>query len=182
MTTRPAAHGGSTHRVEEFHDDVLRETIERMGPRLYRFAYAMLSNREVADDVVQECFIRYWRELQRNAESFMSPGWFYKVTARLCIDEARRQKRQGDALKEIWDHERLLPGTNAVTDEHDPREELWVRIQALNPKDRLAVVLVYYDELPLKEAAEIMGTTATFLKTKLARIRKKLAREEEPSS
>lgn len=182
MTTRPAAHAGFAHHVEGFHDDVLRETIERMGPRLYRFAYAMLSSREVADDVVQECFVRYWRELQRNPESFISPGWFYKVTARLCIDEIRRQKRHGEALKQIWDHERLLPGTNPFGDEQDPREELWVRIQALNPKDRLAVVLVYYHDLPLKEAAQIMGTTAAFLKTKLARIRKKLARGEEGSS
>lgn len=182
MTTRPASDTDSTRRVEQLHDDVLRETIDRMGPRLYRFAYAMVSSREVADDVVQECFVRYWRELQRNPESFMSPGWFYKVTARLCIDENRRQKRQGEVLQQIWDHERLVPKTNPLGNDNDPREEIWTRIQALNPKDRLAVVLVYYHDLPIKEAADIMGTTATFLKTKLARIRKKLARGEDRSS
>ncbi len=176
MPTGPATNAAIYH-VEGPHDDVLRETIDRMGPLLYRFALAMLSNREAVDDVVQECFVRYWRELQKNPDRFISPGWFYKVTARLCIDETRRQKRHGEALGQIWDLERTTPQIDPMLHETDPRDELWNRIQALNPNDRLAVVLVYYEDLPLKEAANILGTTATFLKTKLARIRKKLARE-----
>lgn len=178
MTTRPATNPASTYHVEAPHDDTLRETIERMGPRLYRFASAMLSNRESVDDVVQECFVRYWRELQKNPDCFITPGWFYKVTARLCIDESRRQKRHGQALDQIRDLERTTARMNPMSPESDLRDELWYRIQALSPKDRLAVVLVYYQDLPLKEAAHILGTTATFLKTKLARIRKRLAREE----
>ncbi len=182
MTMRPDATTANPYHVEAPHDDVLRETIDRMGPPLYRFAAAMLSSRDAVDDVVQECFVRYWRELQKNPECFMSPGWFYKVTARLCIDESRRQKRQSEALDQMWNLERTAAWMNPMAHREDLRDELWYRIQALNPKDRLAVVLVYYQDLPLKEAADILGTTATFLKTKLARIRKKLAREEERHS
>lgn len=155
----------------------LRQMVEQMGPRLYRFAWAMLTNKEAADDVVQECFVRYWRQLDKEPGRNLGPGWLLRVTARLCLDEGRRRGRRQETLERLSD----LWRTNAPCDDPaaGPDQEIFSLVMQLKPKDRLTMLLVYYQDLPLAEAASILGTTETFLKTKLSRIRKRLKKEWE---
>lgn len=159
----------------EDHEEQLRAMVEQMGPRLYRFAVAMLADKDAADDVVQECFVRYWRHLERYPGRELGPGWLMRVTARLCLDEGRRRQRQQTAVQRWQEWHRLTS-----SDGNDPADEqLMELIVGLKPKDRMAVVLVYYQDLSLAEAAKILGTTPTFLKTKLGRIRRRLKTEWE---
>ncbi|MCL4319483.1 MAG: RNA polymerase sigma factor [Firmicutes bacterium] len=159
----------------EDYEAQLQAMVEQMGPRLYRLAVAMLANRDAADDVVQECFVRYWRHLESHPGRELGPGWLMRVTARLCLDEGRRRQRQQTAMQRWQEWHRLTS-----SDGEDPADEqLMELILGLKPKDRLAVVLVYYQDLSLTEAASILGTTPTFLKTKLGRIRRRLKTEWE---
>ncbi|WP_020375954.1 RNA polymerase sigma factor [Sulfobacillus thermosulfidooxidans] len=155
-------------------EEELVEFVEQIAPKLFRFAWATIRDYSLAEDIVQECLARY--VVYRDKHHGKSPPlrWFFTVVAHLCMD-VFRQKRQE---VQLFDQLSLAKSSYAeIPDDNQELSVLWDAIAQLKPKDRMAIVLVYYHDLPLKEAAAILGTTPTFLKTKLARLRKRLRNE-----
>jgi RNA polymerase sigma-70 factor (sigma-E family) len=132
-------------------------------PSVVRTAYLILGDREAAEDVAQEAFVRLyarWRRISR----YDRPGaWVRRVAIRL----ASRTRRRPRALALLPEH----PGPVESSADPDLRRALL----QLPLNQRATIVLHYLEDLPVQEVAEMMGIAASTAKVHLHRARKRLA-------
>lgn len=158
-----------------------RRLVERHAPKLFGLAYRMLRDRALAEDVVQEAFLRLWRQADRWRPDARIQTWMYRVVHNLCIDELRARKRLSDEDPP----DRPDPADGPLATEHKGQVTMQVNAAILDlpPRQRAAVTLVYHQELSNISAAEIMGVTVEALESLLVRarrnLRKKLATKKE---
>jgi RNA polymerase sigma-70 factor (sigma-E family) len=131
-------------------------------PAIVRTAYLMLGDREAAEDVAQEAFVRLyarWRRVSR----YERPGaWVRRVAIRLA-SRARGRPRAAT----------LTEGPARPEPTTDP--DLRLALLALPANQRAAVVLHYLEDLPVAEVAVLMGCAPSTAKVHLHRARKRLA-------
>jgi RNA polymerase sigma-70 factor, ECF subfamily len=145
------------------------ELVRRHTDRFYRVAYRFLQNKENAEDVVQDAFLKLWEEPTKwhgeLGKKFTT--WFYRVVVNLSLD---RLKRRGavavdDDLAVIDDRPTAEESlTRAETD-----RELENAIAALPERQRIALNLCYDEGLSNQEAADVMGLKLKALQSLLVR-------------
>ena len=135
--------------------------------RLTAVARMILRDEYAAQDAVQETFIEAWRSLPGLREPDRYEAWTRRLLVRACFKAVRRSKRMGAI--EI----RLTPADEPATSGpernlsiHDQLERGLIRLPA---DQRAAVVLVYYLDLPLAEAAQAMNVPVGTAKSRLNR-------------
>jgi RNA polymerase sigma-70 factor (ECF subfamily) len=147
--------------------DAFSELVAQSLGRLTAVARMILRDEYAAQDAVQEAFIEAWRSLPGLREPDKFDAWMRRLLVRACFKGTRRSKRV-DAV-EI----RLTPGDEpAIPDAardvgiHDELERGLARISR---EQRAVVVLVYYLDLPLADAAQAMGVPLGTAKSRLNR-------------
>jgi RNA polymerase sigma-70 factor (ECF subfamily) len=147
--------------------DAFSELASRSIGRLTAVARMILRDEYAAQYAVQEAFIDVWRSLPGLREPDKFEAWMRRILVRTCFTAVRRTKRV--AAVEI----RLTPADEPTTggperqlDIHDQLERGLAR---LSPEQRAVVVLVYYLDLPLADAAQAMGIPIGTTKSRLNR-------------
>jgi RNA polymerase sigma factor (sigma-70 family) len=142
-----------------------------VGPALWHAIYAYAGGlREVADDAVAEAFAR---AIQHDRGIRRPPSWLYRTAFRIAAAELRRRS----TLTEMGDPPVEAPPEAA---------EILTALRRLSPSQRAAVYLHYQADLPVREVAHLMGTSAGAVKVHLHRGRKRLREllgtEEAPNA
>ena len=171
--------GDLVRRVGEGDPQAVEALVARKLPRMTALAQRLLGDRAEAEDVVQELFLRVWK-----SAAAWRPGaarfdtWMHRVAYNLCTDRLR--KRREVALPEIWDAPDPQPLVDAEISARQQSDAVGRALADLAPRQREAIVLTYYQELPNREAAALMGIGVDALESLLARGRRALkARLEE---
>ncbi len=151
--------------------------IDRHAARALALAERVLLDRAEAEDAVQDAFTRLWLKSDRfdpNRARFST--WFHRVVVNACLDRRRRWR---DWLPIERMGERADPAPDGATRlEADQRAETVRRALGTLPvRQRLAIVLTFYQELSNREAAEAMGLSVKALESLLVRARRRLRRE-----
>ena len=145
--------------------------VARKLPRILALATRMLGDATEAEDVAQETFLRIWRLAsgwRRGHARFDT--WVHRVALNLCYDRLRRRReRTTDQLPEVAD-EAALPDAFPGDDERRVERAM----QRIAPRQREAIVLVYYQEMSNIEAASAMQVSVDALESLLARGRRAL--------
>ena len=149
--------------------------VGRYQEPVYRVVHRFLGNREDALETTQEAFAKAYQKLETFDTSRKFSTWMFTVAANLARDVLRRQKRR----PEVLETEMLssVPGGDRPEQfavKREDAERLRAAVETLPEEKRLAVVLRYFDGLPLTEVAEITGTEVSTLKVRLFRARKDL--------
>src|SRR6476661_6360143 len=74
--------------------EAYRVLVERHSAYVYRLAYRMTGNREDAEEVVQEAFLRAYQKLQQFAGNANFGTWVYRIAANYAIDRLRQRKSE----------------------------------------------------------------------------------------
>jgi RNA polymerase sigma-70 factor (ECF subfamily) len=123
-------------------------------------AYAVVGEREAARDVVQEAFARALREQRRFRQEGPLEAWLWRIVLNAARDQARRARLADLSAEELAEIASLGVDTSNTS---DLREEL----RSLPKRQRLAVFLHCYADLPYEEVAELLdvapGTVAASL-------------------
>ncbi len=171
--------GELVRRVGEGDAHAIETLIARKLSRMTALAHRLLNDRAEAEDVVQEVFVRVWK-----SAAAWKPGaakfdtWMHRVALNLCTDRLRRRREV--ALPETWDAADTRPLADAQIDAEQRSDAVGRALAQLAPRQREAIVLTYYQELPNREAAALMGIGVDALESLLARGRRTLkARLEE---
>ncbi len=148
--------------------------VERYKKLIYTTAYRMLGNKEEAEDVSQEAFIRIYGSLNRYNPEFKFSTWAMKITTNLCLDQLRKRKSfvlPMDELPEVVDDDKT-PEENYISEETG--REVQLAISKLPEKYRNFLVLFHVQNLSYQEIIEITGESLTIVKNRLYRARQML--------
>jgi RNA polymerase sigma-70 factor (ECF subfamily) len=151
------------------------EHVEPLIPALRGYARNLLRNREMADDLVQDCLERVisrWSE-RRTVESTRS--WMFAIAHNLAVNRLRQQTQRGPHL-DIEDLDESTLIQPARQEDRIRQGELMRALQALPEDQRSVVVLVCVDGLSYAEAALELEVPIGTVMSRLARARAKLQR------
>jgi RNA polymerase sigma-70 factor (sigma-E family) len=146
-------------------DSLVVDLFRREAPSLVRLARLFVDDRNAAEDLVQEAFIRLARSAHRLHDRAKAPAYLRSIVLNLARDHNRR------GLVSLRHH---LPADDqaAVEDEVTLREDQQRVIDALRElphRQRDCIVLRYYDELGIDDIANTLGISRNSVKTHLGR-------------
>lgn len=151
----------------------VRAFVARKGPRMMALAQRMLGDAAEAEDVVQEVFVRVWRQAPA-----WRPGqarfdtWMHRVGLNLCYDRLRRRREQPTAEPPEQVDEGPAPDRGLIAADVGRRVE--AALAALPDRQREAIVLCHYQGLGNIDAAALMEISVEALESLLSRGRRAL--------
>ncbi|WP_301749877.1 sigma-70 family RNA polymerase sigma factor [uncultured Erythrobacter sp.] len=157
----------------------LREVIACHATALHRACYRMTGDAHEAEDIVQEACLRLWDQAptiaarhpvgSQAAATLRLGGWLQRVVTNLAIDRLRRTRRLSDG--EVPDNADEAPLADRLIEAGERDGTARALILALPERQRAAIVLTYYEELPNAEAAEAMEMNIKAFESLLHRAR-----------
>lgn len=156
----------------------LGELVKRHQQRALHVALRSLGDWQLAEDVVQEGFLRVHRAAPRYKPEAKFSTWFYRIIVNLCMDQLRRHRRQVN-LTAHAPAQTVCAGDNPAHRQEilELREAVKQALNRLNERERVAVVLHRFEGLPHGRIADIMETSAAAVESLLVRAYRKLRRE-----
>lgn len=138
-------------------------------------AVVMSGDRETARDIVQEAFLRAYRDWERVATLDAPAAWVKRVAVNLSIDRHRKRGNERIALERLHARPSLEPTFD------DPAADSWWRaVRELPDRQRAVVALHYLDDMPIKEVAAVLEIAPGTVKSSLSKARSTLARTLGP--
>lgn len=147
--------------------DAFSELVARSIGRLTAVGRMILRDEYAAQDAVQDACIEAWRSLPGLRDPDRFDAWMRRLLVRACFRTARRRKRVGAIeIRLTPGDEPAVAGAERHLAVHDQLERGLARIPA---EQRAVVVLVYYLDLPLADAAQAMDIPLGTAKSRLNR-------------
>jgi RNA polymerase sigma-70 factor, ECF subfamily len=144
--------------------------------RVMTFAVRLLRDREDAQDATQEVFFRAFRFLHRLDTRRPAEPWLMRITVNVCRDIQRKRQRT-PAFSEIRAADSLPSGSedqHAELAQEQQRQMLWKALDQLPEKERMALILRDVEGLSTSEAAEVLASSETTVRSQICRGRLKL--------
>lgn len=151
--------------------------VDRYKDLVFSLALKMVKNREEAEEVAQDTFIKVYKSLTQFKGDSKFSTWIYKVTYNTCLDRLKKQKREQQVVSiDDFNSNQIKTIDNALDKMEKEEREKAIQecIQLLPADDAFLLTLFYFEEQSLEEIAKVIGLTANNVKVKLFRSRKKL--------
>jgi len=148
--------------------------VEKYKDIVFSIALKVLRNREDAEEMAQESFIKAYKSLHTFKGTAKFSTWLYRITYNNCISEVRKKKQHFVSTNDIEikdDAEELnldgIPSENRA-------KYIKIALQKLPEDDYTLVLLYYFEEQSIEEISKVTKLSASNTKVKLHRARKKL--------
>lgn len=145
----------------------------RYAKKIYRFIFFRIKEKDLADDLTNEVFLRMWEQIRAEKKIDNLQAYLYKITRNLIIDHYRRQRAEVDIEKAkhlIDDEQDLLADVSLDSEVKD----LLSKIEFLRDDYREILLLRYVEDFSIAEIAEILDKSAGAVKVMTHRAIKKL--------
>lgn len=152
--------------------------VDRHKDRVFNLAFRITGNREEAEEVAQDAFLKAYRSLGSFRMNSLFSTWLYKIVYNTAISFIRTRKKTALSLDEfpagIKDFEYENP--DEIKAEQEYRNYLVnFAMQKLSEEERAVISLYYYEELSSEEISVITGTSRNNIKVRLFRARQRMA-------
>lgn len=152
--------------------EVLDDILAALHGPLHRYISRLLTQRETAEDALQEMLFRICRKIVWLRDPELLRPWAFRIASRECFRQLRAEKRRGEETLDL-DTRETSAGAG-IPQEWEPRLVDWV--DELPPASRSVIVLHYIEEMSLQEVAAALeispGTVKSRLAYGLARLRR----------
>ncbi len=144
----------------------LISAVQRNSNRLYRIALSFTKNHHTAEDIVQDTFLK----LMKQNRVFETEGHLDNWLTSVCVNESK------DHLKSFFRKNVMtLEQAEELYTFDKPKDlDLFNAVMSLPKKERTVIHLFYYEELSIKEIADVMKISESAVGTRLHRARKHL--------
>ncbi len=152
--------------------------VDRYKNLVFTLCLRLLKNREEAEEVAQDSFVKIYKSLNKFKGEAKFSTWVYRVTYNNCLDFLKAKKRKLQELSvDAYDGFEIEDLDNAIDilEEKERESAILSCINMLNEDDAFLLTLHYYEDQSVKEIAEIMNLSVANVKVKLYRGRKQLA-------
>jgi RNA polymerase sigma-70 factor (ECF subfamily) len=146
----------------------LEHLLEAIQEPLYRYIFRLVGERALAEDILQEVFIRIYRKLRWLKEPELFRPWAYRIASREAFKQLKRERR---LLEQVSDESTLEAIPTEVPEENfgaELIEHLPALIARVSPASRAVLILHYLQEMPLAEVAAVLGLALGTVKSRLA--------------
>jgi len=151
--------------------------LERYQNLVYTVVYRVVKNKEQAEEVAQDTFVKAYESLAKYRGEAKFSTWLYTIAYRKSLDSVKSNKRliTSELIEEINEGD-IEQVTDALSylQEQERKKIIAESILKLPQEIAVLVTLYYFEEKNIKEIADIVGLTADNVKIKLFRSRKKL--------
>jgi RNA polymerase sigma-70 factor, ECF subfamily len=146
----------------------------RLAPRLHRFFRRSFASESVADDLLQQTFLKLHRARATYRPDMKVAPWAFTIAARVRLDEYRRRKRlaeDGDeeALARADEQEAVARAGDRAVEDADRAELVRQAVEALPESQRVVVHLNRFEGFTFAEIARVLGTTEGAVKLRAFR-------------
>jgi RNA polymerase sigma-70 factor (ECF subfamily) len=147
------------------------------GTKVYRTAFMVLRNANLAEEAVQEVFLTVYKKADSLRETRALEKWLYKVTVNACIDIIRKEKKvvnlaEADLNLILETDDSLLPESAVIANETE--KEIISAIYSLPEQQRIPIILYYYNNLTYQDIAGIMNCPEGTIKSRIYTAKKLL--------
>ncbi|MFS4494074.1 RNA polymerase sigma factor [Maribacter sp. 2308TA10-17] len=152
--------------------------VERYKHMVFTLAAKILKNHQEAEEVAQDVFVKMYSALTAFKGDSKFSTWLYKIAYYRSLDYLKKQKRSLNTSSIDSDTEFHLASTENALDNleaNERKQSIKNAIDELPEDDAVVITLHYFEELSLKEIADIMNLEANTVKVRLFRSRKRLA-------
>ncbi len=157
--------------------------IQRYLTRVFQFANRYLQNKDEAEDISQEVFVKVWKNVHKFKANFKFKTWLYTITKNACLDWLKKKNRPV-AFSALDDEENnwgfvdsLADRTQSVLEtikKNEGAQALNFALEELSPIYRNTVNLRYQENLKFREIAEVLHQSVDTIKTRHRRAIKSL--------
>lgn len=155
-------------RAQSGDREALDELLKSVQEPLYRYIYRLVGESALAEDILQDVFLRIYRKLGWLNDPLLFRSWAYRIASREAFKRLKRERRW---LEQVRD-ETMLEAIPAEAPEENfaPEliEHLPTLIERVSPASRAVLILHYLQEMPLTEVAEVLGIAVGTAKSRLS--------------
>ena len=149
------------------------ELVCRYSPRLFHFLRPRLSTNQDIEDLIQDTFLKAFRNIDRYNPKFKFSTWLYTIAMRLAISHYRANKPKD--LSSIPNQVPLDP--EELVTRKDQSQKMWTLAKSLHNKQYEVLWLRYMEDMAVKEMALIMDKTQVQVRVLLHRARLNLGKK-----
>lgn len=164
-------------RAKQGDTEAFRDIVNHHQAFAYTVSYRFLGNAEDSEDVVQEGFIRLWKNLHNYKPEVKLTTWLYRILVNQCLDILKSsQRKQQRSTKDVEEGNLIH---HSATDDDMHRQELHTLIQEaaseLSPHQKAVFILSDLEDLPVEEVCSILSMSAGNVKSNLYYARQKMS-------
>jgi RNA polymerase sigma factor (sigma-70 family) len=144
---------------------------------VFSIALKILNNREDAEEVAQDCFLKVFQALKTFEKKSKFSTWLYRIVYNAAISKTRKKKLEVVPMDNYVIHNYTLDEVSGNIDEIDPEQQrimIELAMERLTDDENLLITLFYKGENSIEEISNITGLSMSNVKVRLHRIRKKL--------
>ncbi|MFC0271559.1 RNA polymerase sigma factor SigX [Metabacillus herbersteinensis] len=167
-------------------ESAFQRIYERYHQDIFQFLYYMVKNREQAEDLVQEVYIRVLKSYEKFEGRSSEKTWLFSIARHVAIDWFRKQKTLRQRIIEKFDWERQqfedeTPLPEEIALQNEDVQLMYRSLDTCTVDQRAVIILRYLQELSISETAEALGWTESKVKTTQHRALKQLQKEMNDS-
>lgn len=163
--------------VKRGNSEAFAPLVDKYKQLAFSLALKIVRNREDAEEAAQDAFVKAYRSLESFKGTSTFKTWFFRIVYTTAISKVRGKQHNQVSFEDykLTDSE-LLDTENAVgqLNAEERAAHLHKALDRLDPDERAILNLYYFEDLPVEEIAVITELSASNVKVKLFRSRKKL--------
>jgi RNA polymerase sigma-70 factor, ECF subfamily len=165
-------------------DSVFNELYEKYHQDVFQFLFYMVRNREQAEDLMQEVYIRVLKSYQHFEGKSSEKTWLFSIARNVAIDSFRKQKgwKQRIIEKFDWTQQQVkdeYPIPEEIALQREEIQLMYKGLESCTVDQKMVIIMRYIQELSITETAEALGWTESKVKTTQHRALKVLKKNME---
>lgn len=152
---------------------LFEQVVHTYSESIYNTAYLYVRKREVAEDITQEVLLKYFKAQNSYRGEATLKTYLTRMTINACYDYERSWKNKAHQWIEtitLKSNENIESSVEGL----ETKSELIKAISKLKPKLKEVIILYYYEELLIREIAEVLQCNENTVQTRLSRAREQL--------
>ncbi|WP_059171960.1 sigma-70 family RNA polymerase sigma factor [Bacillus sp. FJAT-27445] len=159
---------------EADHESTLKWLMKTYGNDVMRVAYIYLKNKQMAEDVTQDVFLRCFEKIDGFRYESSYKTWIIKITTNRCKDILKSWQYRNIFISEVFNIKQFKQQLFKEPTSNEEDEMISKQVMNLPIKLREVIILYYYQEFSISEISNLLNTNENTVKTRLFRAREKL--------
>jgi RNA polymerase sigma-70 factor (ECF subfamily) len=155
----------SKFREDKTRNEAFNLLLKKYQQKIYWHVRRMVINHDDADDIVQDVFVKIWKNLPGFRNDAQLYTWMYRIATNECITFLNKKKQKNNISLDDVDYELAdtLSSSDQFTGDQIQRK-LQEAILTLPDKQRLVFNMKYFDDMKYEEMSDVLGTSVGALK------------------